>query len=75
MNERPSHARRPRSAAPRSPASTRCAMGTEWTGTASELLGTLGEMAGERVADLKTGHPAVLSSFKRYGETNGGPTR
>ena len=27
---------------------------TEWTGTASELLGALGEMAGERVAKSKT---------------------
>jgi hypothetical protein len=27
---------------------------TEWTGTASELLGALGEMAGERVAKAKT---------------------
>src|SRR5262249_32720526 len=27
---------------------------TEWTGTASDLLGALGEMAGERVAKSKT---------------------
>jgi len=27
---------------------------TEWTGTASELLGALGELAGERVAKAKT---------------------
>jgi hypothetical protein len=30
------------------------AMRTEWTGTASDLLGALGEMAGERVAKSKT---------------------
>jgi hypothetical protein len=33
---------------------TRFTTRTEWTGTASELLGTLGEMAGERVANPKT---------------------
>jgi hypothetical protein len=39
---------------------------TEWTGTASELLGTLGEMAGKRVANPKTYWRFYR---ERYGET------
>jgi hypothetical protein len=44
---------------------------TEWTGTASELLGALGEMAGERVAKSKTwpDSPRALAGRLRRGAT------
>ncbi|MEQ8745528.1 hypothetical protein [Pyruvatibacter sp.] len=44
---------------------------TEWTGTASDLLGALGEMAGERVAKAKTwpDSPRALSGRLRRAAT------
>jgi hypothetical protein len=44
-------------------------MRTEWTGTASELLGALGEMAGERLAKSKTwpDNPRALAGRLRRG--------
>jgi hypothetical protein len=44
---------------------------TKWTGTASELLGALGEMAGERVAKAKTwpDSPRALSGRLRRSAT------
>jgi hypothetical protein len=43
---------------------------TEWTGTASELLGALAEMAGERVAKSKTwpDSPRALAGVARHGK-------
>jgi hypothetical protein len=47
------------------------ATGMEWTGTASELLNTLGEMAGERVARSKTwpDNPRALAGRLRRAAT------
>jgi hypothetical protein len=44
---------------------------TEWTGTATELLGALGEMAGERVAKAKTwpDNPRALANRLRRAAT------
>ena len=39
---------------------------TEWTGTASDLLGALAEEAGERVAKAKTWPGLILGGSFKY---------